>query len=498
MIRWLGLCICLFLFSSSSHALNAVVSHTIFYHQDTIKNSTAKPYIEVYWQIDPASLHYTRVSKDTTDKRWSATIKTDITFSNDKGVFFVDGYLLQTTPLLPNLLAVQNIIDLRRYELPEGKITMTLTLSESIDSTRKFTFTDTFTVHPPSLTAYFSGIQLLDTAYQSSEKSIFLKNGKQNIPLGTNFFDSNKNMLHYYAELYQTNTIPNESYPLTEHIFISRKEDENSILNLTKRDTVTPKQFQAISGSFLLSSVPSGNYYLNMQLDNKDGVTLISKSILFQRINNNPVTTSASKAKADSVMENVTVFDIGKSFTAKYSLPQLKAIMRMILPVASPMEAQDIKGFLKNPDEMYMRYFIYNFFHARNESDPGQAWKEFTDKVREVNKMYSTSSSPGYQSDRGYIYLKYGKPTDIITVENEPGSLPYEIWQYNSILVKDHKYSNQFFLFYRPAEMITGFELLHSTLPGELHNNGWRSYLYTNGTAGNNSNSRAEQYLSNY
>ena len=162
------------------------------------------------------------------------------------------------------------------------------------------------------------------------------------------------------------------------------------------------------------------------------------------------------------------------------------------------MEAQDIKGFLKDPDEMYMRYFIYNFFHARNENDPEQAWKEFADKVREVNKMFGTTSSPGYQSDRGYIYLKYGKPNDIITVENEPGSLPYEIWQYNSIAVKDHRYSNQFFLFYRPADMITGFELLHSTLPGELHNNGWRNYLYTDGYPGNNSNSRAEQYLSNY
>jgi len=498
MIRWLGLCICLFLFSSSSHAINAVVSHTIFYHQDTAKNAPARPYIEVYWQIDPSSLHYKRISKDTVDKRWSATIKTDITFSNDKGVFFTDGYLLQTTPQLQSYLAGQNITDLRRYQLLEGKITMTVTLSEPIDSTHKYRFTDTFTIYPPSPTAYFSGIELLDTAYSSSEKSIFLKYGKQNVPLCTNFFDNNKNMLHYYAELYQSNTVPDESRPITEHTFISKREGENSILDLTKRDTITPGELHSITGSFSLSAVPSGNYYLNVELDNKDGVTIISKSIFFQRINDNPITSSASKAKADSVMGNVTVFDVGKSFTAKYTLPQLKAIIRMILPVASPMESQDIKGFLKNPDEMYMRYFIYNFFHARNEEEPEKAWKEYADKVREVNKLYGTSSSPGYKSDRGYIYLKYGKPTDVITVENEPGSLPYEIWQYNSIVVKDHKYPNQFFLFYRPTDLITGFELLHSTLPGELHNNGWRSYLYINGTQGNNSNSRAEQYLSNY
>ena len=93
------------------------------------------------------------------------------------------------------------------------------------------------------------------------------------------------------------------------------------------------------------------------------------------------------------------------------------------------------------------------------------------------------------------MYLRYGPPTDVVTVESENGSVPYEIWQYDVLTQPNHKeITDALFLFYKPNHGNSDFILLHSTVDGEAKNPDWRSYLYTNG---DNQNSRAEQYIGN-
>ena len=168
----------------------------------------------------------------------------------------------------------------------------------------------------------------------------------------------------------------------------------------------------------------------------------------------------------------------------------------MMLPVSDAMGAQAIQGFLKKPDEMYMRYFIYNYFQSVNKKDPGKAWKEFAVEIKEVNKLFNTSTTAGYETDRGKMYLRYGAPSEIVTVENESGTLPYEIWQYNTLKEKTGKeVANAMMLFYKKSETTITYTLLHTTIQGEIHNIGWRSFLYVTPEGGNNLNSRAEQYL---
>src|ERR1019366_3401857 len=77
-------------------AIDAIVSHTIFYQQDA--KQTGKllllPHIEIYWQIKPNALHYIT----NQEKKIVANIKTDITFMNDAGIIKQDRYILQTVP----------------------------------------------------------------------------------------------------------------------------------------------------------------------------------------------------------------------------------------------------------------------------------------------------------------------------------------------------------------------------------------------------------------
>jgi GWxTD domain-containing protein len=224
------------------------------------------------------------------------------------------------------------------------------------------------------------------------------------------------------------------------------------------------------------------------------------QSVFFQRLNIHPAEDEAAKTatKSDTAIEKVNVLNLDKTFLAKYSLPEIKAILKMLLPLSDPMETQTIIGFLKKPDDLYMRYYVYNYFLNINKKDPGRAWKEYSEKIIQVNKLFKGRGAKGYETDRGFMYLRYGAPTEIITVESEAGALPYEIWQYNTLTETNHKeITDAVFLFYKTTDMISDFKLLHSNVEGETQNMGWRNVLYPNGITGDASTSRAEQYIGN-
>ena len=96
--------------------------------------------------------------------------------------------------------------------------------------------------------------------------------------------------------------------------------------------------------------------------------------------------------------------------------------------------------------------------------------------ARAVDRKYHSGLGEGFESDRGYTFLKYGRPNDIITVEDEPSAPPYEIWSYNSFPSTGQQ--NVKFLFYNPSLAIGQFQLLHSTARGEVFNAQWEVELY--------------------
>ncbi len=474
-------------------AIEAIVSHTIFYNKG---NANAyNPHIEVYWQVNPVKLHYST----TPEKTIVARIRTDIFFSNRDGVFKEDHFILQTVPRTTIAdLAKNNIIELRKYNLPSGLIRMKFVLTDLADSLKPQVNVDSFTISPPANSAFFSGLQLLDTTIESAAETEFMKNGHQQIPACTNFLDDTKSTLHYYAELYGTTNISKATYPLIQKVFITKKEHEGFYGNFIKTDTITAKDASPISGSFNIASLPSGNYYLRVTLGNSTRNVLTSESLFFQRLNKHPyeepdTVTKKAAPVSDTGMESVNLLDLNKTFVAKYKLYEVTAILKMLLPVSDPLGTQNINNFLKNPDDLYMRYYVYNHFLQINKDDPEQAWKDYSAKVITVNKLFGGHGNRGYETDRGFIYLRYGAPTDIITVENEPGAMPYEIWQYNTLTQTNHKeIPDALFLFYKQL-MTSDFRLIHSTVDGETQNPSWRDYIFTGG--GDHSNSRAEQNI---
>ena len=504
MIRVSVLCLFFLSIFLEASGIDASVNFSIFYKHSATFYSGYTPNIEIYWQVNPTKLHFAT----TPQKMILARIKTDIIISDDKGVFKEDHFILQTPPKATVAeLADLNILELRKYSLVNGKYKISLQLTDLNDTFSVFNYIDSVTIVPDTTKPFFSSIQLLDTIIQTSVNTQFHKNGKQNIPICANFLDNHMRSVFYYTELNNLANIPKDRYPLFSRIRISKKLNEGFSPEFTITDTILSTADTNFHGRFAIGRLTSGNYYITASLDDKLGYNLASQSLFFQRLNMNPDKDEVKKAPVkeifkDTAMESITVLDLEKTFLAKYSLTQIKAMLKMLIPLSDPMQASTINNFLKKPDEMYMRYYIYNYYLALNPKDPAKAWKEYSELIMSVNKKFTESGTAGYETDRGMIYLRYGKPSDIITVSGETGSLPYEIWQYNTLTQFSNKKElpNALFLFYKPAQMMSSYRLLHSTVPGEVVNLSWRMFLYvttnsSTSSGGSSSNSRAEQFF---
>lgn len=466
-------------------AVDAVFNYAVFYDFHSTDGKVTGAQMEVYWQINPSSLHY----KKNEQGLLTSQVQTDITFRNTDGkVLHEEHYMLNTTPVAPANGLSQRIMDFQRAALPYGKTYLEVKLAEPAFPQNVFVYNDSTEIETPKNTPLYSTLQLLDTVVHNNQQSPFLKNNRQQIPISTNFFDESRKVLHYYTELYQIGTTDLSQRPLVQRVYISKKAGGEGIaLNgLIKNDTITNPVYMAVLDSFKMSTLPTGNYYLNVVLFSSTKEILASKAAFFQLINKIP---EEIKETPEDSTKPLTYINLNKTFVAKYNLPQLKAILKMMLPVSDADETRTINNFLKRPDENYIRYYIYNYFARDNQKDPEKPWNAYADRIREVNKLFGTGTKPGYETDRGYMYLKYGKPNDIIAVPSEPGALPYEIWQYYAI---GHQNKEGLLLFYQPASAINDYKLLHSTITGEIKNGQWRSVLFSNGSG---ENSRADQYL---
>jgi len=65
-----------------------------------------------------------------------------------------------------------------------------------------------------------------------------------------------------------------------------------------------------------------------------------------------------------------------------------------------------------------------------------EAQDEFLQRVEQANRQYSMGIRPGWRTDRGRIYIKYGPPDEIERHPFEPEYPAYEIWYYFTDSVK--------------------------------------------------------------
>ncbi len=317
------------------------------------------------------------------------------------------------------------------------------------------------------------------------------KFGYQVVPLLSDYLPSNIGILEYYAEVYGSDAQfgTDSLYLLTTQIENAEKAGVFGSYKHSQRMKARP--VEPVMAHFDIAQLPSGNYLAVVEVRDRRGDLVARREQFFQR--NNRITFNYDlQAAAD--------FDLSNTFAGAFTnVDTLAEHVNSLRPIADQLERKIIDDRWKDRDMELMRRFFYSFWANRNP-DPEAAWNAYRLEVIKVNKLFGCRVQKGYETDRGYVYLKYGPPNTMMDRFNEMDAYPYTIWHY----YRAGKYTNRRFVFYQPDLVSNCMQMLHSEVPGEIQNPRWNQILHSRNTAmpnvdpakvGSSSGERADEFF---
>ena len=437
--------------STSAQALNASVSYSTF-------KAPNLNFVEIYLNVVGSSVSFVPV--DST--QYQASVKVIILFRQNGEVVKFDNYLLNS-PVTTHLL---DFIDLKRYGLENGVYELEVSVEDIHEEGNAKTYRAELSIDYGDDRVQQSDIQLLADIRPGEAPDPFVKNGFHLEGLPFNFYRQEAGKLSFYNEIYNTTLIADDflvSYSI-ERVF-GNGNTEKVLIGHKRR---SPQPVVVLLIQMDITQLESGNYQLVVEVRDRHKELLSKKAVPFQR--SNPYLNMQEETLANAPLE--------EEFVGKLTLDELRYSLKALTPLISATDGELLNLLIKNNDEQALKMFLFSYWTKHNPNQPQIAYEEYMEVARAVDQMFKSGLGYGFETDRGYIYLKYGRPDDIISEWNDPSAPPYEIWSYNEF--PQTRQSNVRFIFYNPALAGGDFVLLHSTARGELNNPQWEVELYRN------------------
>jgi GWxTD domain-containing protein len=453
----------LFLGGVQAQNLQASLSFARYY------NPELGSYVETYLSVDAAGVQLQEVENG----KYQAKVNLLLMFKiGDSIVDFSKTQL--NSPVLDDTLNVNfNFLDQQRFFLPNGKYTLEIEFQDATKEGKVTQASADIDLYFSENTIQISDVEFLSSYEKSTEWKVNTKNGFDMVPHVSTFFPESEKKLTYYAEIYNTKKVLGESEKFLVSAFVSNTNDRKVVNDLIIRRRMDVQEVNVLLSQFDLSELASGNYFLNLEIRNKSNEVMVANKSFFQVSNPEVLFNEDLLAKIES----------GESFVSKFSSDSINYLIKSIYPIATPAE----RLFIDNSDEenvseITKRKFLAFFWESRDKQNPEFAWKKYQVEVIKTNNSFGNKYMPGFETDRGRVYLQYGPPNTISDQEFEAGggmhdgSVPYQIWHYYEIGdQRDGK-----FVFYNPHLIPNGYTLLHSNVVGEINNPHWQTYLHRN------------------
>lgn len=428
-------------------------------------DKAGKPYIEVYLDIDAASVAYAKSEsgglQGLIDVRFTVTKKSG---AGSNEIPFDKTFDLWS-PVIADTTADQTrfgIMDIRRISLEPGEYEFTGYLKDKIlQDAHPHKFVLDVTVKPqPSQLMSMSDIEFVQSVKPTTEIRSHSKLGYDILPLVTNGTYQDMDSLQFYFETYNSQIESEGVYFV--NAFVSLSNSTSKIKNLSRTIRQASKPLDLVYSGFNIKDLPTQTYYLNIEIYNKDQKLVASTLKKFFVVNTRMEIESGMSASA---FDDVFKLDEEK---LNYYLHTLYYI--------STNTERDFANALKTTDEK--KNYFFNFWENRkgNSGNPVKAWMEYKARVDYANQHFKASHLEGWRTDRGRVLLTYGTPNDIERNPSDNSKHPHDVWRFNKIKTQ----SNVRFIFYNPNEATADYVLLHSDLNAEIKDPRWEFKLYRN------------------
>lgn len=444
----------IFLFSIYyTHAIDVSISYATF-------SNASQNYVEVYLHIIASTIEYVPV--DTTASQ--AAVEFMILFKKGDKIVKFDKFILNS----PISAFPKDFIDLRRYGLENGKYQIEVTATDVNKPENTNQYNSELKLNYFSQKLQQSDIQLLSSYKKATEgdNRPMVKNGYYLEGLPFNFYDKTMSTLIFYNEIYNSDKEIGEDYMVSYSVEKVKGNDERETMMIGHKRR-KPAPIDVLLLQFDIAELPSGNYNLLVEVRNRTKALLSKKSVFFQR--SNPYLNMDENAMADVPIDD--------EFVEKLTDQELRYALKAIAPLVDKQDGELINLLVKDMDPKAMKLYLFSFWANQSSNNPYLAYLEFMKVAEKVDLYFKSGFGYGFETDRGYTYIKYGPPADIVTVEDEPSAPPYEIWVYYDFPMTSQ--SNVKFLFYNPSLAAGNFILLHSNARGEVNNPRWEVDLYS-------------------
>ncbi len=353
----------------------------------------------------------------------------------------------------------------RRYAMEAGTYQYLIRAKDLTDTTNIFFWEDTISILPKPNQPRLSDILLLSDVQQAKEQSPMVKHGYILHHLPFNYSKAHATKVYYYLESY----LPGMSegiYQLRIRVEEAYKNRRNQrIYERIKKRHVRP--LDVIVGRVNTDDLPSGNYCLVIQLLDDQLEPISETSTYFQHSNPDYELSTIQTKEQDKLQ-----------FLDALTDDQLHYSLRAITPRMSSIYIETANKAIKSRARSQMLHALKFYWSHTEPQNPQKAYNEYMQVARAVDREFQSGFGAGFDTDRGYFYLKYGKPSMVIGDRLDPIAPPYEIWTYNEI--PELRQTNVKFIFYNPSLAPGDFRLLHSTANGEINNPRWEAILYKN------------------
>lgn len=409
-------------------------------------------YVELHFQYVGYTVAYKAQENDLIGE---VAVIIDITENGE--IVANDAYRL-STPVMPDGI-VEDFYDIKRFALNPGTYQCNLELLDmnSVNSSVKTSFE--LVVEDFSDALSVSDILIAESASPTDEVSTFFKSGYNIIPRISTFYPTELSSLPVYFEVYNSQHLDDTVFSIRQQLINGATEElmgEFTRVSKHKTSTVVPV-FKSID----LVNLPTGKYVLNMTVLDANSNELSSQYYEFERSND-----------AETVVNTVDLV-LDPHFQGSIAEDSVGYYLASLIPISSPGQARTIIRELKTKDKERGRKMIQAIWKTIDPINTYEAWMRYKGQVQYVERTFKTNFQPGFETDRGRVYLQYGAPDRTWEREISASELPYEMWEYNKIGI----YSNKKFIFYNPDLVNNNYILLHSDMIGELRNPRWQYEL---------------------
>jgi len=482
-MKFLFFFILAFITCFTANALEVSVDCGSFKNED-------KTYLEAYIRVIGRSAEF-QASK-TNSGFLEASI--DFTFIISQGVDIVSYEKFKLNS--PKLKDAQDFLDVKRFALAPGKYTLKIAAIDSHNPENRLELEKSINVNSYSKPIEISDVQLFGKVEQSNNADPLAKNGVYMEPLNFGVVTEDINLLNIYSEIYLQNT---EEKSLFVKYGIREGFDDVPGKELMKKVKKLDNQAtQPLILQLPVDEIPTGKYRVEVVIMDKEKSIIVSKFVNFSRSNR-----AFDKIYWESYNEEEDY-----SFVNDMSAGEVDYALRATSPIVFEPKKSLLDYIIKDAPLSAKKKFLFSIWKEKEPRNTEHHFHQYLTIAKAVDLEYNSNVGYGFETDRGYIFLRYGKPNSVLTIDQEPESYPYEIWFFN--LVEETTQTNVRFLFYNKSLVAKDYVLLHSTCRGEFQNPQWEIELYGRGLdvqeqnkidgvqAGDGWNRRARQYFNEY